>query len=366
LLALSLVGALLVGVPNVLAQGQPAQAPADSSAPTAEPIGNVAAVTGIATVIRNKNSLPLHVRDDVFLNDAVQTSSSSSLAITFNDATTFHLSANAKITIDNYVYEDGGKQNTGIFAIGKGTVAFVAAAVARTGDMRIATPTSTLGIRGTTGLVEVPESGGAAGSNVTIKLYPDADGHVGRIEVNDRTGVRLGTMTQGASGFAIRPGVGRATAVPLTISPREAVRDQGFVRRVHAAQTVGRQIVTEQRAARRSNPNAPNRGNQPLPQRQSPAPGQNRPGQRGAPNRQEQQQQNQPGRPSETKPNTKRGAQPATPQRERETGKPRPAQPGAGQNAAHGLHAPATPNRPAQLRARPPAQPRGKRDKEKR
>jgi hypothetical protein len=184
-----------------LAQAQPAPATAapapttDASASTAagdEPIGNVAALTGIATVIRNKDSIALKLKDDIYLNDTVATSASSSLGVTFNDATTFHLSANSKLTIDNYVYEDGGKQNAGIFDIGKGTVAFVAAAVAKTGDMKITTPTASLGIRGTTGVVEVPE-GATAGSanNVNIKLYPDPDGRVGRIEVNDRTGSRL-------------------------------------------------------------------------------------------------------------------------------------------------------------------------------
>src|SRR6516225_9888158 len=198
---------------------------ASAQATSNEPIGNVATLTGIATVIRNKNSLPLHLRDDIFLNDQVQTSSNSSLGITFNDATTFNLSANAKMTIDSYIYEDGGKQNTGLFDIGKGTVAFVAAAVAKTGDMKITTPTSTLGIRGTTGLVEIPEGGAAGrGNNVNIKLYPDPDGHVGRIEVNDRTGARLGALTQGASGFSIRPpGApgGRVSAVPLRISSEQ-------------------------------------------------------------------------------------------------------------------------------------------------
>src|SRR6202040_3366101 len=91
----------------------------------------------------------------------------------------------------------------------RGTVAFVAAAVAKTGNMKISTPTSTLGIRGTTGLVEVPEGASASSPNaVAIKLYPDPDGHVGRIEVNDRMGARLGFLTQGASGFPIRPGAG--------------------------------------------------------------------------------------------------------------------------------------------------------------
>src|ERR1700688_1924984 len=190
-LALSLLACVMLG--GALAQTQPAQPPApqtpaapaaDAAAPADadEPIGNVVTLTGVATVIRNKDSIALKLRDDIFLNDTVQTSASSSLGITFNDSTSFNLRADAKITIDNYVYEDGGKDNAAVFDIAKGTVAFVAAAVAKTGSMAITTPTASLGIRGTTGLVEV--QGGAAANN--IKLYPDADGRGGRIEVNDR------------------------------------------------------------------------------------------------------------------------------------------------------------------------------------
>ena len=142
--------------------------PAAAPAPAAgyEPIGNVATLTGSATVTRNNASTPLKLQDDIFLNDVLQTSANSTLGVTFNDATTFNLTANATITVDNYVYEDGGKQNAALFDIAKGTVAFVAAAVAKTGDMKISTPTATLGIRGTTGLVEVPE--GAAATAPTM------------------------------------------------------------------------------------------------------------------------------------------------------------------------------------------------------
>jgi hypothetical protein len=264
--------------PTKLAQTQPVQAPtpatAAAQAPADEPIGNVATLTGSASVIRNKNSIPLKLQDDIFMNDVLQTSANSTLGVTFNDATTFNLTANAKITVDNFVYEDGGKQNKALFGIARGTVAFIAAAVAKSGDMKISTPTATLGIRGTTGLVEVPEGASAAGANnVAIKLYPDADGRVGRIEVNDRAGARLGFLTQGASGFTIRPGAGgRVAALPLSISPQQALRDQGIVRQLHAAQSVGRQIVTRQRALRQANPGRKN----PQPpglQRQPNAPG---------------------------------------------------------------------------------------------
>jgi hypothetical protein len=265
-----------VSAPIKLAQAQPTQPPASPSQPAApaqpdaaadEPIGNVATLTGSASVTRNNAATPLKLQDDIFQNDVLQTSANSTLGVTFNDATTFNLTANARITVDNYVYENGGKQNAALFDIAKGTVAFVAAEVAHTGDMKISTPTATLGIRGTTGLVEVPEGAAAnSANNVAIKLYPDADGRVGRIEVNDRTGARLGFLTQGASGFTIRPGAGgRFSAAPLLISPQQALRDQGIVRQVHAAQSVGRQIVSRQRALRQANPNRNNLRNNPNP-----------------------------------------------------------------------------------------------------
>jgi FecR protein len=410
-------------VPAAIAQAQPAPAPAPpassdgTAAPASdEPIGNVAALAGTVTVIRNKDSLPLKLRDDIFLNDVVQTAADGSLGITFDDGTTFRLSANARIAIDSYVYQDGGKQNAALFNIGRGTVAFVAAAVAKTGDMKIDTPTATLGIRGTTGLVEVPDDASAAGTNnVAIKLYPDADGRVGHIEVNDRSGARLGALTQGASGFTIRPtlGGGRVAALPLVISAREMQRDQGFVRQVHAAQNVGRQIVTEQRAFRRANPGLnPNRGN---PQRPNAAPG--RPNQRGqqqqpvTPNsRQGQQQRQQPGahpqktlpgqpsrlqnrqdgrrseqqsgpqqRPGAAQPSALRGRQGLQqrgrpPQTNRQTNQapsaaptlpPSPAEirPAGQRQAAPQLQRPIT-ARPSPQRARPVAPPRGRRKDE--
>jgi hypothetical protein len=233
-------------------------APAAAQPDADDPIGNVATLTGSATVTRNNASTPLKSKDDIFLNDVLQTSANSSLGVTFNDSTTFNLTANARIAVDKFVYENGGKANAALFNVAKGTVAFVAAAVAKSGDMTISTPTATLGIRGTTGLVEVPEGATAGGANnVAVKLYPDADGKVGRIEINDRSGSRLGFLTQGASGFTIRPGAGgRFAAVPLLISPQQAIRDQGFVRQVHAAQNFGRRIVTQRQIQRRQNPPA--------------------------------------------------------------------------------------------------------------
>jgi hypothetical protein len=320
-------------------QSAPASAPADTQSADDDPIGNVATLTGSASVTRNNAATALKLKDDIFKNDVLQTSANSTLGVTFNDATTFNLTANARIAVDNFVYEDGGKANAALFNVAKGTVAFVAAAVAKSGDMKISTPTATIGIRGTSGLIEVPEGATAGGANnVAVKLYADPDGRVGRIEINDRAGARLGILTQGASGFTIRPtlGGGRFAAVPLLISPQQALRDQGFVRRVHAVQNFGRQIVTQRQIQRAQNP-ARNRANptrQPGQQRQNGLPGQqNRPGQQ------------QPGRPGQPPGSPPRPGQPQPPGLQRSPGLQQPGLQRA--PAAPGLQ------RPGQIRAAP-------------
>jgi hypothetical protein len=347
--------------PAAPATAAPDPATPDATAPAAdaqapeEPIGNVATVSGSASVIRNDKTTPLKIKDDIYLNDVVQTGANSALGITFIDATTFNLKASTKITIDNYVYEDGGKSNAAIFDVAKGTAAFVAASVAKTGDMKITTPTATLGIRGTTGLVEVPEGAAANNpNNVAVKLYPDADGRVGRIEVNDRAGARLGFLTQGASGFTIRPGAGgaRFAAVPLVIPQAVMLRDQGFVRQLHSTQNVGRQVVFQQREFRRANPtfvnpNRPIRQLQPGQQRPNGLPGQRRqnglPGQPGqpplpsVPNRPGQQQPGQLNRPGQQQ-------QPGTPNRQGQQQPGSPPRPGMPPRA--GQQQPGSPNQP--------------------
>ena len=155
---------------------------------------------------------------------------------------------------------------------------------------------------------------------VNIKLYPDADGRVGHIDVEERaSGARLGALTQAASGFAIRAGAATAggmrfAAVPIIIPAPQIARDRGFVGQVHLAQTAGRQIVIEQRDFRRANPAALSRIPRPAqppqqqqlrptttpgrqPQRPNVQPRQdNRPGQQqpGTPSRQGLQQGMQP------------------------------------------------------------------------
>ena len=138
---------------------------------TAKPIGKIITVVGAVTiqhvnaVIVQANATsqpePPKVGDPVFLGDIVQTGADSKVSITFADETAFNLSSNARMTLDEFVYDPNGKSNATLFSLTKGTFTFVAGKVAKTGDMKVETPVATMGIRGTTPHVEIAEDGSA-------------------------------------------------------------------------------------------------------------------------------------------------------------------------------------------------------------
>jgi hypothetical protein len=263
-----------------------AQTPAAAAAPTTaadNSVGQIATVQGNATVTRgNAAAATLQVADPIFKNDTLATGADSALGVTFDDQTTFSLSADTRIVVNEFVYQEGGTGNAASFNVAIGTAAFVASLVAKTGDMKITTPDAAIGIRGTTGVVDVPAAGTAGAP--TVKLYPDADGHVGQIDVFDRQGNRLGALTQGASAFAIRAGVGgRMTAEPYRIPPQELARDRGVLQRLGISHNIGRQMLNRRQQLRSPNRQRPNNQRPPGGQRNFRGPPNGRPRGNGQP-----------------------------------------------------------------------------------
>jgi hypothetical protein len=96
---------------------------AASSAATDNSIGDVASITGNATVTRgNAGRVALKIADVIYVKDALQTDVNSSLGISFDDETTFSLSANTRIVIDAFVYQQGGSGNNALFNVASGTL----------------------------------------------------------------------------------------------------------------------------------------------------------------------------------------------------------------------------------------------------
>jgi hypothetical protein len=97
--------------------------------------------------------------DPVYKGDVVQTGADGKIGITFTDGTTFNLSSNARMVLNEFVYDPNGKSNSTLFSLTKGTFTFIAGKVAKTGDMKIDTPVATMGIRGTTPHVRISDDG---------------------------------------------------------------------------------------------------------------------------------------------------------------------------------------------------------------
>jgi hypothetical protein len=163
-LVLSLAGLLSV----------PAEAQTDSAQPAVQdtppkPIGNVVTATGSVTIEHagavvvqanvSAQADQAKVGDPVYLGDVVRTGADGKLGINFADGTSFNLSSNARMALDQFVYEPNGRSNSTLFSLTSGTFTFVAGKIAKTGDMKIDTPVATMGIRGTTPHVEVSDDG---------------------------------------------------------------------------------------------------------------------------------------------------------------------------------------------------------------
>jgi hypothetical protein len=170
------IGLLLVGLGlsgsgalTSLAWGQ-----SDHARPQAElnakPIGKVLTVTGTAHIEHSaavllQASAPSNAAevaklgDMVYLGDVIQTGADGALGITFVDGSSFNVSKNARMEVNEFVYDPNGHSNSTLLSLTKGTFTFIAGNVAHTGDMKVDTPVGTMGIRGTAPKVEILDDG---------------------------------------------------------------------------------------------------------------------------------------------------------------------------------------------------------------
>jgi hypothetical protein len=133
------------------------------------PIGRVLSVSGTVTVERTAlvvsqvavtgSAIQLKDKDLVYRGDTIQTGGDSKASLTFADGTAFNISSNARMTLNEFVYDPNSKANSSLFSLVKGAFTFVAGKVAKTGNMKIDTPAATMGIRGTTPHVVIAEDG---------------------------------------------------------------------------------------------------------------------------------------------------------------------------------------------------------------
>lgn len=133
-----------------LTPGQYAQA-APSAA--AQPIGQVDALDGQATAVRTDGTrIALEKGDPVFQGDVIETGGDgSAVRLLFADKTMFALGPEARLALDEMVFDSASQEGSVQFSILKGVFIFASGQIAKTDntDMTVTTPVATIGIRGT-------------------------------------------------------------------------------------------------------------------------------------------------------------------------------------------------------------------------
>lgn len=124
------------------------------------PIGEVAELSGNVQIVRATGEIVnATVGTEVFPNDTFETGTGGGVGITFNDDSAFSLGADARLTIDQFVYNPVGDSGMAMNLV-QGAFSFVSGQIAKSGDgnMTIQTPTATIGVRGTAGAGDEDEA----------------------------------------------------------------------------------------------------------------------------------------------------------------------------------------------------------------
>ncbi len=126
----------------------------------ASPVGAVQEVSGEASVTRLDGSIePIAQGTAIYQGDVVETSGDGAVNIVFADETSFAVSEDARLAIDEYVYDPSSQSGTSNFSVLKGVFVFTSGLIGRDDpdDVEIDTPVGSIGIRGTIIMGDVDE-----------------------------------------------------------------------------------------------------------------------------------------------------------------------------------------------------------------
>jgi hypothetical protein len=152
----------------------------------AAPIGDITEQTGIGSLTRAQNELVAAVGANVELYDTLNTGNGR-IAVEFADEAELRLTEHSRVLIDEVIYDPDPSKSKMAMKFAMGTARFTSGKLGmiNKANIRIETPTATIGIRGTDFTATVDELGRSL-----IILLPDLNGDAsGEITVTNQGGV---------------------------------------------------------------------------------------------------------------------------------------------------------------------------------
>src|SRR5262245_56409136 len=120
-----------------------------ATAPFSQFIGSIQTAIGCGTLRRGSGSaVQVMVGDPVCQGDVLETAADGQIGIRFIDGTVFNLSGGTCLVLNEFDCGSSGTSHSAVFDVTRGTFAFVAGELAKTGSLRVDTPVGS--IRGRT------------------------------------------------------------------------------------------------------------------------------------------------------------------------------------------------------------------------
>ncbi|MCB1551197.1 MAG: FecR domain-containing protein [Alphaproteobacteria bacterium] len=136
------------------------------------PVGLVAEINGLAHVSHPDGTQETMSKGQpVFQGDIIETDEAGAVNITFNDGTVFAVSNDAKMTIDEFVYDpDKDGEGQADVSVVRGVFLYTSGFVGKEdhNDVHIKTPVGSIGIRGTTLTGFIPEAGDTEAPRISL------------------------------------------------------------------------------------------------------------------------------------------------------------------------------------------------------
>ena len=108
-------------------------------------IGNIQTAIGCGTLRRASGiAVQVMVGDPVCQGDVIETAADGRIGIRFIDGTVFNLSRGTRVVLNEFVCDSNGTSHSALFAVTRGTFAFIAGRVAKTGCLTVDTPVGSI------------------------------------------------------------------------------------------------------------------------------------------------------------------------------------------------------------------------------
>ena len=126
---------------------------------SAQNVGQIKVISGAVHVERAGKSVPVEVGSPVLQSDVLVTGPDGTAGVTFTDNSLLSVGPNSVLAIDRYAFDTTTYAGQFDASLKKGTLAVVSGKMVKQtpGAMRVRTPTSIMGVRGTDFIVRVAD-----------------------------------------------------------------------------------------------------------------------------------------------------------------------------------------------------------------